>query len=144
MIRFATSVALAASLTGSLAAAPLPKELKQGDHAMIVGTWKLVESGSGTNALRPGDGSSWRIESDGKAAIVRANGKADEGVKYTIDPRENPKLFDWMPSWGNYRGCYTLEGDKLILYLRNGDHNNRVKEAKPAAGVEVYSFERMK
>jgi uncharacterized protein (TIGR03067 family) len=143
MIRRAALVVLLVHCSTPFAA-PIPKELKQGDQALILGTWKLVESGSGTNALRPGDGSCWRFDADGKAAIVRANGKADEGIRYTIDPRESPKQFDWMPSWGNYRGCYTLEGDRLTLYLRNGDHDNRVKEAKQAANVEVYSFERVK
>ena len=95
-------------------------------------------------APRPGDGSSWQFDAEGKAAIIRADGKVDGGIKFSLDPGENPKQFDWMPSWGNYRGCYTLDNDKLVLYLRSGEKENRVKEAKPAANVEVYSFERSK
>jgi len=142
--RILTSIVTIAVLVPALTGAPLPKELKQGDQVRIVGIWKLVESGSDLNALSPGDGSSWRFDAEGNAAIVRSTGKADNGIKYSIDPRESPKQFDWMPSWGNYRGCYALEGDRLTLYLRNGDKNNRVQEAKRAANVEVYSFERMK
>ena len=144
MIRFRFAILIAAFAAATVQAAPIPKELLQGDPALIVGTWKLVESGSGGGALRPGDGSSWRFDAEGKAAIIRADGKIDGGIKFAIDPGETPKQFDWMPSWGNYRGCYTLDGDKLVLYLRSGEKENRVKETKPAANVEVYSFERSK
>ena len=142
--RFACSAGLLLVAAFTTHAAPLPKEIRRGDHIQIVGTWKLVESGSGTAALKAGDGSSWQFDAEGKAAIIRADGKIDGGIKFTIDPNENPKQFDWMPNWGNYRGCYTLEGDKLVLYLRSGDKENRVREAKQAANVEVYSFERAK
>lgn len=142
--RFALMLGSVLVFAAGSKAAPLPKELKQGDPVLIVGTWKLIESGSGVGAARPGDGSSWLFDTEGKAAIIRADGKIDGSIKFTIDPGVNPKHFDWMPSWGNYRGCYTLDGDKLVLYLRSGERENRAKEAKPATNVKVYSFERSK
>jgi uncharacterized protein (TIGR03067 family) len=129
-------------VAGSIPAAPIPKELRNNDHGMIVGTWKLVSSGSGGN-LNPGDGSKWQFDEKGGAAIIRAGGKADGNIKFTIDPTTTPKKFDWLPPWGQYRGVYTLENDKLVLYIRNSANDaNRVREAIVAQGVEVYSFER--
>ena len=113
-------------------AAPVPKELKKtGGLEEIGGAW-----------VHPSDGSGWKLEADGTAAIHNAGWPPKDGIRFAIDSNADPKTFDWIAPWGQYYGVYELKGDTLTLYLSNLAKEKRHRELKAGPGVEVYGFKR--
>ena len=138
------ALAIAMLFTATAArAAPVPKELKEGGLGQFVGVW--VQTGSCLNGggRAPADGSSWKFDAAGKAAIFYRNEAPRDGVKFRLDPDAKPKTIDWICPWGNWYGVYELEGDTLTVYLgKTGGEKGRNWEFKAGPGISVYSFKR--
>ena len=129
----------------SALAAPVPKELKRTDLDSIVGIWMLTGSCNGGGQINPGDGSNWKFDADGQATIMRKPGDNAVGIKFAIDPKTDPKSFDWICPWGEWYGVYELNDDTFTIYLSGKkqvpDKGRNVK-LNTGPGIEMYRFKR--
>ena len=124
-------------------AAPVPKELKKGDLGRLAGVW--VRTGSSLNGgdRAPADGSSWKFDTRGNAAVLYQVAPPREGVRFRLDPAASPKTFDWIAPWGSWYGVYELDGDTFTVYLSGtGGEKGRNRELKTGPSISMYSFER--
>lgn len=126
-------------------AAPVPKELKRTDLDSIVGTWALTGSCNGGGQINPGDGSLWKFDADGQAAIIRKPGDTAGGIKFALDPKTEPKSFDWICPWGEWYGVYELKDDTFTIYISGKKpmpDKGRNVQLNTGPGIEMYSFKR--
>ena len=127
-------------------AAPVPKEMKRTDLDSIVGIWTLTGSCNGGGQINPGDGTCWKFDADGQAAIIRKPGDTAGGIKFAIDPKTDPKSFDWICPWGEWYGIYELKDDTFTIYIKghgkNGGEKVRPAQLNIGPGIEMYSFQR--
>lgn len=138
-MRIACGLLLASALP--LFAAPVPKELRAGDEARIVGVWHLKAAKYGDGDYDSAVGTKWTLGADGKALRDRPNeglGKAT----FKLDPKAAAKGFDWVTDEGNtFLGVYELDGDSLRVTLNSGA---RPTACKPADGAYHFEFRRAK
>jgi uncharacterized protein (TIGR03067 family) len=92
-------------------AAPVPKQLKKGDHAAILGEW-----------YEPADKKRmWYFHEDGTAGGGDLPDPDRKGL-YRIDPAADPKTLDWSADNGKTwtLGLYSLDGDTLTVNIAKG------------------------
>ncbi len=127
-------------------AAPVPKELRKTDLDSIVGMWTHSATCNGGGQITPADGSHWKFDADGQATILRPKGgNAAGGIKFAIDPKTEPKSFDWICPWGEWYGVYELKDDTFTIYLsgkKQAPDKGRNVQLKSGPGIEMYSFKR--
>ena len=126
-------------------AAPVPKELRKTDRNTIAGVWILTGSCNGGGQISPPDGSSWKFDADGQATITSKTGTTSGGVKFAIDPKTEPKSFDWICPWGEWYGVYELKDDTFTIYIsskKQAPDKGRNVQLKTGPGIEMYSFTR--
>ncbi len=126
-------------------AAPVPKELKRTDLDKIVGVWTLTGSCNGGGQINPGDGSCWKFDADGHAAITDKTGMVSGGVKFAIDPKTQPKSFDWICPWGEWYGVCELKDDTFTIYIsgkKQAPDKGRNVQLNIGPGIEMYCFQR--
>ena len=126
-------------------AAPVPKELRKTERNTIVGVWIVTGSCNGGGQINPPDGSSWKFDADGQATIIRKAGDTAGGIKFAIDPKTEPKSFDWVCPWGEWYGVYELKDDTFTIYLsskKQAPDKGRNMQLNTGPGIEMYSFTR--
>lgn len=110
-------------------AAPVPKAVKKGDVALIVGTWKPAASGTCHYQFRD-DGTmrTWHTPEVGPPI----------DWTYTLDPTASPKGVKLTSADGKSYDCvYELDGDRLKLAFLLGAGKLEAKwETTP--GLQLY------
>ncbi len=123
-------------------AAPVPKTLKAADPTAIVGKWELTTATYGGQPYPSAHGTKWTLAADGTAVRDRTEGVAT--AKYTLDPKADPKEFDWHTDEGNtFVGAYSLVGDTFRVSLRLKG-NKRPASDTDTDGTYVFEFKRMR
>ena len=130
----ALALLLLIAVPAAAPAAPVPKELRKNGLDKFVGSW----------VQDPANGSTWKFEADGTAAIHNGGAAPSGGIKYAIDSSADPMTLDWVASWGTWYGLCELKDDTFAIYLcrANGAAKIRPKALEAAAGVEIYRFKR--
>ncbi len=68
------------------------------------------------------------------------------GIKFAIDPKTQPKSFDWICPWGEWYGVCELKDDTFTIYIKghgkNGGEKVRPAQLNIGPGIEMYSFQR--
>ncbi len=123
-------------------AAPVPKELRKSDLHRLAGTWANTGSCTGGVVIAPPDGSNWRFDTEGKAAILNAGQPPKEGIRFVLDSTTEPKSFDWIAPWGSWYGVYELKDNTFTIYLNSLGIEKRNRQAAVGPGVQMYSFKR--
>lgn len=118
--------------TGSVSAAPVPKEVsRQTDAERFVGTWETVVSESGG---KPYSKARWTFAEDLKMTsnpLPGAEGGTSEWV-IKIDPKAKPKTIDI----GGYPGIYDFDGAEIrIAYAVGGERPTELS----SKGSQFYS-----
>ena len=137
-----TTCALLIAFALPLNAAPVPKEVRAGDAARLLGEWHLTEAKYG-EADYAAIGTKWTFGADGKALRDRPN----EGLgtaAYKIDPSAAAKTFDWETGEGTlFHGVYELDGDAFKVVLVLGTEE-RPAACRPIEGGYHFTFRRAK
>lgn len=124
-------------------AAPVPKNLKANDQAAIVGKWELTSATVSGQPYESAHGTKWTLAADGTAVRDRREGVAT--AKYTLDPKGDPKAFDWHTDEGNtFVGAYSLTGDTFRVSLRLKGSKRPKSDTDADDGAYVFEFKRMR
>jgi uncharacterized protein (TIGR03067 family) len=123
-------------------AAPVPKGLKPSDPTALLGTWELTAATYSGQPYPSAHGTKWTFRDDGTAKRDRPN----DGIstaKYTLDPKTNPKAFDWNTEEGNsFLGIYELDGDTFRVCLQYDASKGRPTAMTDAGGTYQFEFKR--
>lgn len=131
------------ALLAVVLAAPVPKNLKANDQAAIVGKWELTSATVSGQPYESAHGTKWTLAADGTAVRDRKEGVAT--AKYTLDPKGDPKAFDWHTDEGNtFVGAYSLTGDTFRVSLRLKGSKRPKSDTDTADGAYVFEFKRMR
>jgi uncharacterized protein (TIGR03067 family) len=121
-------------------AAPVPKALKRADAAAIVGEWEVTAATYGGDDYPSAVGTKWTLKDDGTAVRDRPN-QGLATAKFEIDPKADPKAFDWHTGEGfTFLGVYELDGDTFKVCLRADAA--RPTKLTDTRGSYVFEFKR--
>jgi uncharacterized protein (TIGR03067 family) len=101
-------IVVVALIAAVVVAAPVPKQLKKGDHGAILGEW-----------YEPADKARmWYFNEDGTAGGGDLPEPKRKG-QYKIDPNTTPKSLDWSDDGGKtwQLGVYSIEDGVLTVNI---------------------------
>ena len=141
--------------TGTLAAAPVPKDFKKPDDAtLLVGTWKVTALSVNGRPNANLHTHTFGFDADGKChTLFGENGNANRSDwTYTLDPKATPKRMKWTsapvgrgPQFGalEFDCVYEVSGNTFKLgFLPNAQAVPDKVELGP--GLTLYEMKREK
>ena len=135
---------LALGLVSAASAAPVPKDFKKADDA-IVGTWKAHRLTLHGEAIVNNDMQTLVFDANGKCHSVDATGQRLDWT-FTLDPKATPKRMKWLSALGRgvaFDCIYELSGDAFKLgFLAAG--KPVPDNVEPGPNVTLYEMTRVK
>ena len=138
MLRFATVFVV---VSASLAAAPVPKELKPPDAVAVLGVWRFAEFQIDGMAVPADKVAKMTVRFDDDKATFTAHGHTYESAKYQLDSTKKHIVF--VPkelSTPRRPGVYSLDGNIFKVAVSSAEDGARPKFAMPGKGVMYYKL----
>ena len=131
-------------LSGSVFAAPIPKEAKRNDLRRMEGLWwEYRFNNTVTSNLEASR--QFSFQRDGTAGILQNAGATPIPFKFELDTLEYPSRFTWkqVGGGGDYIAIYRMEADMLYIVFTDCK-KAQPNEVKPGVGDVYYELKKVK